>query len=208
MFGDPLDEFSINELIDRGVIKMHKDGNHGSLYPRAHEFEQEGIPFLSAKCISEDGVLMPSHVQFLNDKKASAMKIGWIENGDVLLAHNATVGKTLLYRGEYVKALIGTSLTAFRPDAEYLDSAYLFSALRSHKFQNQLFSNMGQTTRNQVPITAQRRLLIPLPPLSLQKEFASIIESIEKQKERVKAHLEELDTLFSSLQSRAFKGEL
>ena len=52
------------------------------------------------------------------------------------------------------------------------------------------------------------QIKLPLPPISLQKEFASIIESIEKQKEWVKAHLQELDTLFSSLQSRAFKGEL
>jgi type I restriction enzyme S subunit len=47
-----------------------------------------------------------------------------------------------------------------------------------------------------------------LPPLVLQTRFASIVESIEQQKARLKAHLAELDTLFASLQSRAFNGEL
>ena len=46
------------------------------------------------------------------------------------------------------------------------------------------------------------------PPLALQNRFASIVESIEQQKARLKAHLAELDTLFASLQSRAFNGEL
>jgi type I restriction enzyme S subunit len=46
------------------------------------------------------------------------------------------------------------------------------------------------------------------PPSELQTRFASIVESIEQQKARLKVHLAELDTLFASLQSRAFNGEL
>ena len=46
------------------------------------------------------------------------------------------------------------------------------------------------------------------PPLDLQQRFAAIVESIEQQKARMRTHLEELDTLFASLQSRAFNGEL
>lgn len=49
---------------------------------------------------------------------------------------------------------------------------------------------------------------IATPPLDLQTRFASIVESIEQQKARLKANLAELDTLFASLQSRAFNGEL
>ena len=37
---------------------------------------------------------------------------------------------------------------------------------------------------------------------------AAIADSVEQQKARPRAHLEELDTLFASLQSRAFQGEL
>ena len=49
---------------------------------------------------------------------------------------------------------------------------------------------------------------ISVPPLDLQQRFADIVESIEQQKARMRCHLEELDTLFASLQSRAFNGEL
>jgi type I restriction enzyme, S subunit len=51
-------------------------------------------------------------------------------------------------------------------------------------------------------------LLIPLPPLPLQQKFAAIVESIERQKEKQRAHLAELDALFAALQHRAFRGEL
>ncbi len=47
-----------------------------------------------------------------------------------------------------------------------------------------------------------------LPPIDHQNRFATIVQSIETQKTRLRAHLAELDTLFASLQSRAFNGEL
>ena len=49
---------------------------------------------------------------------------------------------------------------------------------------------------------------IPRPPLRLQRRFAAIVASVERQKARQRAHLAELDTLFAALQSRAFNGEL
>lgn len=47
-----------------------------------------------------------------------------------------------------------------------------------------------------------------LPPIELQRRFATIVESVEQQKVRLREHLAELDTLFASLQHRAFNGEL
>ena len=49
---------------------------------------------------------------------------------------------------------------------------------------------------------------VPIPPMSLQNRFSAIAESVERQKARQLAHLAELDTLFASLQSRAFRGDL
>ena len=53
-----------------------------------------------------------------------------------------------------------------------------------------------------------REIRIPLPPLDLQHRFATIVESLEQQKASQSAHLDELDTLFASLQSRAFRGDV
>ena len=46
------------------------------------------------------------------------------------------------------------------------------------------------------------------PPVDLQHRFAAIVESVERQKASQRTHLAELDTLFASLQSRAFRGDL
>ena len=53
-----------------------------------------------------------------------------------------------------------------------------------------------------------RSFPVPVPPLDVQQRYATIAESVEKQKTSQLAHLAELDTLFASLQSRAFRGDL
>jgi type I restriction enzyme S subunit len=42
----------------------------------------------------------------------------------------------------------------------------------------------------------------------LQRAFAGVVATVEQHKTLLEAHLNELDTLFTSLQSRAFRGEL
>lgn len=51
-------------------------------------------------------------------------------------------------------------------------------------------------------------LKIPLPPMTLQREFALRVAAVEKLKAAHRASLLEMDALFASLQDRAFKGEL
>jgi type I restriction enzyme S subunit len=53
-----------------------------------------------------------------------------------------------------------------------------------------------------------KELRIPLPPLSLQQEFARRVEEIEQLKTTHRESLAQLDALFASLQHRTFRGEL
>lgn len=207
MFGEMV-YHTIGELIERKVITLHKDGNYGGMYPRKNEFGENGIPFLSAKHINDNGGFNFQNVPLLNHEQANKLSFGWIEKGDVLLSHNASVGKVALYNGEFKKALIGTSLTCFRTEKALMNPYFLAFAFRSLNFQSQLRQNMGQTTRNQVPITAQKKLTLPTPVIHLQNQFAKRVELIEKQKQQAEASLVKAEELFNSLLQRAFKGEL
>ena len=74
-------------------------------------------------------------------------------------------------------------------------------------FKAKLVHDAASTT---LPILKKSRFeeLIPVPPLDEQSRFAAIVELIEKQEANQRAHLAELDSLFASLQSRAFRGAL
>jgi type I restriction enzyme S subunit len=201
-------DITIHALLQMGALTVHKDGNHGSLYPRAEEFGPSGVPFISAKAITDDNFIDMSCIEYLNEAKAEKLKIGRIQAGDVLLCHNASVGKVAKYNGSVGNAIIGTSLTCFRSDPAIFDSTFLEASLSSRGFQSQLAHNMAQSTRNQVPITAQRSLSLPWIGIDAQREFSTRADHIYAALKRVKKSMAATAELFASLQARAFCGEL
>jgi len=170
--------FTIQELIDSQVITVQKDGNHGSNYPRASEFGDKGVAFLTAKLLDDAGNIDFAQAPRLSEEKAAKFKFGFIEKDDVLLSHNATVGRVAIVPNYGEKVLIGTSLTHYRLNSEKLLPQYLAVFFTSKDFQNQLAAVMSQTTRNQVPITAQRKLEVVVPPIKTQKQLTRISGSI------------------------------
>jgi len=199
---------TIGDLVAAGSLLVHKDGNFGALYPRADDFGDVGVPFITAQAIDDAGDLVERNIKKLSRAKAERLTFGWIEAGDVLLAHNASVGKVAIYDGRFESALIGTSLTAFRPNRLAFLTDFLAAALRAPAFQRQLASNMSQTTRNQVPITAQRRLRLPSPSVEQQEQFVRVAAAITATIVAEQNSLTRFDALFASLQQRAFRGDL
>ena len=110
----------IGDLINDGIIVNHKDGNYGSLYPRNSDFGDQGVPFLTAKLVDNGGQLHLDKAPRLNQTKADKFTFGWIEEDDVLLSHNATIGRVTLVPKIQEKMLVGTSLTYFRLDKKRL----------------------------------------------------------------------------------------
>ena len=71
-------------------------------------------------------------------------------------------------------------------------------------FVRQYTSVMQQSTRNQVPITAQRKFYFLLPPLALQREFAAFIAQQEKAKASLKESLAALTAAQKALMNSSF----
>ena len=169
---------TVADLLHSGVIRAHKDGNHGSNYPRAAEFSDKGIPFLTAKLL-DDGHTDIDSAPRLPDERADSLRIGFVQPGDVLLSHNATIGRVAVVPAYTGRLLIGTSLTYFRLDKTRLIPNYLAAFFRGAYFQNQLKAFMSHSTRNQVPITAQRHLQIVVPPVEEQLAITSILDAFD-----------------------------
>lgn len=210
MFGDPVTNEkgweikTLQELINEGYITSHLDGNHGSLYPKSSEFVDHGIPYIGANCI-ENNKTNFSKAKYLSRERASKFKKGVSKDGDVLFAHNATVGPVAILETPEEYVVLSTSLTYYRCNRNLLNNYYLMCFMKSSFFVRQYISNMGQTTRNQVPITAQKRFLHMVPPMELQTQFATIVTKIEEKKVLVKKAIDETQYLLDSLMSEYFE---
>ena len=202
---------TLQELLDNGSIVSHLDGNHGGLYPKKSEFVSEGIPYISANCIYENLIQMKL-CKFLTPKRAATLRKGIAKNGDVIFAHNATVGPVALLETEEENVILSTSLTYYRCNPEKINPVFLMNAMRGAGFRRQYEAVMGQSTRNQVPITMQRTFTHTIPPLDEQKAIAEICVEIEHASRQLISHyrakLADIDQLRQSLLQKAFAGEL
>jgi len=187
MFGDPVENpngyyvATLQELIDKGYITYHLDGNHGGDYPRSEEFVDSGIPYISANCIV-NGEIDFSKAKYLTSERASKLRKGIARDDDVLFAHNATVGPTVVLHTVEEKVILGTSLTAYRCNKEKIMPNYLKTYMMSDGFVRQYSGGMKQTTRNQVPITVQKKYLFLIPPIKEQNQFADFVRQVDKSK--------------------------
>jgi len=174
--------YKLNYLIEKGIITYHLDGNHGELYPRAQEFVGEGVPFLSANMIS-NGNIDFSKAKYVTEERARQFRKGVAKDGDVLFAHNATVGPVVILKTDLPYVILGTTLTSYRCNSSYLNNQYLKRYMEGPFFQQQLQRIMKQTTRNQVPITAQRKLQFVVPILDEQQRIAEPLDAIDEKLE-------------------------
>ncbi len=210
MFGDPVGNTkayyvaTLQELICKGYITYHLDGNHGSDYPKSDEFVEAGTPYISANCIV-NGEVDFSKAKYLTLERANKLRKGIAQNEDVLFAHNATVGPTVVLHTTKEKVILGTSLTAYRCNKEKILPSYLKSYMLSDGFIRQYSNEMKQTTRNQVPITAQKKYLFLIPPIGLQNQFATFVNQVDKSKVAVQKSLDEAQLLFDSLMQQYFE---
>jgi len=166
--------FKIEELLENKFIISHLDGNHGELYPKNDEFTETGIPYISANNFI-NGFVDFNSCKFLSEERASKFRKGIAKDGDVLFAHNATVGPVAVLKTELDYVILSTTATYFRCNLEYLNNYYLKEYFSSDYFINQYTRVMGQSTRNQVPITTQRNFYVILPPLLEQRGIAKIL---------------------------------
>ena len=67
--------------------------------------------------------------------------------------------------------------------------------------------SLGQTLPNLNSLIVER-LEIPLPPVTVQRDFADRVVSSKELRSFQQNSLTSLDALFNALQHRAFRGEL
>lgn len=169
----------LEHLIAKKVIVGHLDGNHGSLYPRSSEFIDSGIKYISANALI-NGKVDLTKAKFLSIERGEQFKKGVAKSGDVLFAHNATVGPVGILETTDEFVIISTSLTYYRCNPSKIDNVYLSQFMASPSFIRQYERIMKQTTRNQIPITAQRDFYFVLPSVPEQQKIAKILSTWDK----------------------------
>ncbi len=132
-----------------------------------------------------------------------------LADGDLLLnTRNSRelVGKTAVYRGR--PRLYNNNIMRIRFDDALLTD-YVHQYLWTIEGRRQLEARKsGTTSVFAVYAKSVATLMVPMPPVALQRSFAHRVRVIDHQRASVVRGQAMDDELFASLQSRAFRGEL
>ena len=192
MFGDPITNekgWEVKRLEDIAYI--------GLGFTHTPQYVDKGVAFLSVKDIS-GGEICWDDVRYVSEEEyISAPKGAKPNKGDIMFCRVGTMGKPVIVNTD-------------QPFCTFVSVGYLH--LLDHTMTNQYVKYWMQSKSFDVQVAANvkglaiknlntgwlKKFEIQTPPLSLQQEFASKIEAIERQKELIKQSLSETETLFNS----------
>ena len=204
MFGDPVTNPKKwpGHTLGDSVLEMQ----YG---PRFHNerYSSGGIRIVRITDLSPTGELNFSAMPRMDvDTDVQARFI--LQPGDLIFARTgATVGKVALIKASDPPSIAGAYFIRMQFNESVL-SEYIFTALRSQSIQKLISVKSRQAAQQNFSGPGPRQLPMPMPPLELQHRFARVAEGVEQQKGILQHHAAQQETLFASLQHRAFAGEL
>lgn len=144
------------------------------------------------------------------DLDSKEQKKNLVHSGQLLFNRTNSkelVGKTAVYRRKEPMAFAGylvRGIANSQADTEYI-AAYLNLPHGKAVLQGMCKNIIGMANINAEEFKSIR---IHKPTIALQKQYAAIVHATEQKKDPLNNFLTESETLFSSLQQRAFRGEL
>jgi type I restriction enzyme S subunit len=204
LFGDPLTnskKWPKKEL--SGACTNITDGTHDT-----PDRSSSGVPFITSKNIRPFQIDLCQLDYVSSEVHQELKKRCYPKPGDILYTNiGVNVGNAVANRLDFEFSLKNVAL--LQPDDKQFNSYFLESLLNYVPFKKSILdaSSTGGAQKF-ISLTVLRKLIVPVPALTRQVEFARRAATVEKLKAAHRQSVAELDALFASLQHRAFRGEL
>jgi type I restriction enzyme S subunit len=195
MFGDPVENekgWEIEKLSNKAEISSSK-----RIF--ASEYTDSGVPFYRGKEITEKSKGNPITIElYISLERYNEIKFnyGVPTIGDILVTAVGTIGNIWVVDSDetfYFKD--GNVLwIKIKDDTNPIYFKYILTILID-EYKEMMANGCAYSA---LTIANLKEMPTCVIPLSLQQEFASKIEAIEKQKELIKKSIEDVETLFNS----------
>lgn len=202
MFGDGANNWESVELKDavkRGTIVTY------GIVQAGDEFEG-GVPYIRTGDI-QDGEISQVGLRHTAPEIAAKFARSRVEAGEIVMSIRATVGTTAIVPDELDGVNLTQGTARIAPGADFTPEYFLYY-LRSTPVQNWIQGQVKGATFREITLSRLRELSVTVPPIQLQIAFSNAILKLKAGRMKAaEAHMK-ADSLFSSLQHRAFSGQL
>ena len=159
------------------VTNKITDGSHN---PPSGIEENEGYMMLSSQNIINNSINY-DNVRFLKKEDFEKENLRTnLNRGDVLLTIVGTVGRTAIITDE-TNITLQRSVAVLKPKEE-INSIYLVGVINSDDVIRQLTKGAKGVAQKGIYLNDIKKIIIQVPPIKLQNQFADIVKLIDKQK--------------------------
>ena len=138
-------------------------------------------------------------------KPEGAKRSRSVKPGDFLLTNSMSFGRPYIMR---TSGYIHDGWLVLSPRESNVVPDYFHSLLGSWALYTEFSQRASGATVKNLNIGLVRSVVVPVPPEAKQREYADRVSVIERLIVPFQRSLEGLERLFTSLQQRAFRGEL
>ena len=147
--------------------------------------------------------------RFISFKKYQELKSYRIYPGDVIITIMGTIGRSAVIPENIPLSINTKHLAAITLNKEIANPIFLSYSIHSSPFiLNQFKSKNRGAIMNGLNLGIIKETKLKRPPVTLQNQFAAIVEKVESITSRYQQSLAELEMLYGALSQKAFKGEL
>ncbi|MFM2357448.1 MAG: hypothetical protein RJA61_185 [Candidatus Parcubacteria bacterium] len=192
-----------------GDVCFLENGDRGKNYPSNAKLQMEGIPFVSAGNLQEQGIAL-SERNYLSDKQYSLLRSGKFTSGDILFCLRGSLGK-YAYVNSIDKGAIASSLVIVRPK-DIVSKEYLMSYFGSGLCKKMIEKYSGGAAQPNLGAKDLKKFLIYVPTLKEQKvicdELATLKGQTKELEQVFRRKIANLGELKKSYLNEAFSGKL
>ena len=211
MFGDPVtnpmgwEERNLPDLVSKRKHALKRGPFGGAL--KKEIFVPEGFKVYEQKNVIYDDFEIGSY--FIKKSDYERLVPFKVSSNNLLISCSGTIGRIAAVPLHAAPGVMNQALLKIDLDESIMLNLFFLGLWRSQSFEQQVLGmTHGTGMKNMKSMAELKGINFLVPPIDIQHRFAAIDQSVEKQKASQRAHLAELDTLFASLQSRAFRGDL
>lgn len=203
MFGDPVSNpkgWEIKPLADFELFLT--SGSRGW----AEYYSEQGTPFIRIQNL-KGGRLSTEDLVFVNAPENAEARRTRVEAGDVLISITADLGRVAVVPAHlHQTANINQHIALFRPEG--INPTFLSSYLASQGGKRQFAALNRQGVKAGLNFSDIRALKILNPPMEMQHKFEKLAKLIADREIGLSYSSVGTEALFTSLQHRAFTGQL